>query len=112
MPRSYLDLNRCGLKALRLKIADKIRLVEAILSSLHQPDPEIEKAWVAESEARYAVYLRGEVEVIDWEIIRERYEPTNKNIRKPWIAEVRNWMKAVNQGTARLLDFDERYPDD
>ncbi len=62
------------------KPADRIRLVEAILSSLHQPDPEIEKAWVAESEARYAAYLRGEVEAIDWEIIRERYAPANEGI--------------------------------
>ncbi len=67
-------------KALCLQPADRIRLVEAILCSLHQPDPEIEKAWVAESEARYAAYLRGEVEVIDWEIIRERYAPANENI--------------------------------
>jgi putative addiction module component (TIGR02574 family) len=96
-------------KALCLQPADRIRLVEAILSSLHQPDPEIEKAWVAESD-RYAAYLRGEVEVIDWETIRARYEPSNEDIRKSWIAEVRNRMNAVNQGTARLLDFDDLYP--
>ncbi|MGD9974915.1 MAG: addiction module protein [Desulfatirhabdiaceae bacterium] len=62
------------------KPADQIRLVEAILSSLHQPDPEVETAWVAESEARYAAYLRGKVEVIDWEIIRKRYAQANEGI--------------------------------
>jgi len=61
-------------KAMGLRPTERIRLVEAILYSLDKPDPEIEKSWIAESEARYKAYKRGELEAIDWEEIRKRYE--------------------------------------
>ena len=61
-------------KAMELRPTERIRLVEAILYSLDKPDPEIEKSWIAESEARYKAYKRGELEAIDWEEIRKRYE--------------------------------------
>lgn len=37
-------------------------------------DPEIEKKWIAESEARYDAYKRGELQAEDWNEIRKRYE--------------------------------------
>jgi putative addiction module component (TIGR02574 family) len=46
-------------QALKMNPSDKIRLVEMLLESLDKPDPEIEAAWVAESERRYAVYKKG-----------------------------------------------------
>lgn len=61
-------------KAMVLKPIERIRLVEAILYSLDKPDPEIENSWIAESEARYKAYKRGELEAIEWEEIRKRYE--------------------------------------
>lgn len=45
-------------KTLSLNPIDKIRLVEMLLESLDKPDPEIEAAWVAESERRCAAYKR------------------------------------------------------
>jgi len=45
-------------------------LVEAILYSLDKSDPDIEKSWVAESEARYEAYRRGELESYDWDEIK------------------------------------------
>ena len=61
-------------KAMGLSPTERIRLVEAILYSLDKPDSEIEKSWIDESEARYKAYKRGELEAIDWEEIRKRYE--------------------------------------
>ncbi len=65
----------CGqIKATGLKPLERIRLVEAILYSLDKPDPNIEQCWIAESEARYEAYKRGELEAIDWDKIKKRYE--------------------------------------
>ena len=61
-------------KPIVLDPRERIRLVEAILYSLDKPDPEIEKSWIAESEARYDAFNRGELEVEDWDEIRKRYE--------------------------------------
>jgi putative addiction module component (TIGR02574 family) len=61
-------------KAMGLSPTERIQLVEAILYSLDKPDSEIEKSWIAESEARYKAYKRGELEAIDWEEIRKRYD--------------------------------------
>ena len=43
-------------KILNLNAIDKIHLIEIILESLNKTDPEIEKEWISESEARYAAY--------------------------------------------------------
>lgn len=61
-------------KASYLKATERIQLVEAILCSLDRPDPNIGKIWIAESEARYEAYKRGEIEATDWNEIRSRYE--------------------------------------
>lgn len=59
-------------KALNLKPIDRIRFVETILESLDKPDPEIEKAWVAESEARYAAYKKGKLKAISYKTLKKR----------------------------------------
>ena len=51
-------------KALTLKPIEKIHLIEKILISLDKTDPEIEKEWVAESEARYKAYNKWEIKAI------------------------------------------------
>ncbi len=61
-------------KAIELKPVERIRLVEAILNSLDKPDHGIEQSWIAESEARYKAYKRGEIDALDWEEIKKRYE--------------------------------------
>ena len=61
-------------KAMALEPTERIRLVEAILYRLDKPDPDIEKSWIAEAEARYEAYRRGELVAIDWDEIRKRYE--------------------------------------
>lgn len=63
-------LDQLAKKAMGLRPIERIRLVEAILYSLDKPDPDIEKSWVAESEARYEAYKRGELETHDWDEIK------------------------------------------
>ncbi len=67
-------LEQLAKKAIGLRPIDRIRLVEAILYSLDKPDPDIEKSWIAESEARYEAYKRGELKAYDWDEIKKGYE--------------------------------------
>ncbi len=60
-------------KAFKLEPVERIRLVEAILYSFDKPDHDTEKRWIAESEARYEAYKRGELDAVDWEDIKTRY---------------------------------------
>lgn len=61
-------------KAIELRPTERVRLVEAILYSLDKMDPDIEKSWIAESEARYEAYWKGELKAVDWEEIKRVYE--------------------------------------
>jgi putative addiction module component (TIGR02574 family) len=67
-------VNQLAQKAIGLSPVERIKLVEAILYSLDKMDPEIEKSWVAESEARYEAYKRGTLESYDWDEIKKRYK--------------------------------------
>ena len=67
-------LDQLAKKAIGLHPVERIRLVEAILHSLDRPDLDIEKSWVAESEARYEAYKRGELKAYDWDEIKKGYE--------------------------------------
>ncbi len=62
-------------KAADLEPADRLRLVEAILYGLDKVDPDVERGWVAEAEARYEAYKRGEIQASDWDEIKKRYRP-------------------------------------
>jgi putative addiction module component (TIGR02574 family) len=68
------SVDQLAKKATGLQPVERIRLVEAILYSLDKPDPDIEQSWIAESEARYEAYKRGELDAIDWEEIKKRYK--------------------------------------
>ncbi len=67
-------LDQLAKKAIGLQPIERIRLVEAILYSLDKSDSDIEKSWVAESEARYEAFKRGELETYDWDEIKKGYE--------------------------------------
>ncbi len=68
------SIDQLAKKAMGLRPIERIRLVEAILYSLDKPDSDVEKSWIAESEARYEAYKRGELEAYDWDQIKKRYE--------------------------------------
>ncbi len=67
-------IDQLAQKAMELKPTERIQLVEAILYSLDKPDMEIEKSWIAESEARYEAYKQGDLGATDWEEIKKRYK--------------------------------------
>ena len=68
------SLDKLAQRALELKPVERIRLVEAILYSLDKADPDIEESWKVEAEARYEAFKRGELEAVDWDEIKKRYE--------------------------------------
>ena len=60
------------IEALKLKPVERVRLAEKILGSLDKPDPEIEQTWVAESEARYEEFKKGDVKGIPLDEFKPR----------------------------------------
>jgi len=68
------SVDQLAKRAIGLSPIERIRLVEAILYSLDKPDPGVEKSWIAESEARYEAYKRGELETYEWDDIKKGYE--------------------------------------
>ena len=54
-----------GNEARKLSPADRIRLVDEILSSLDQMDPSLDAKWAAEAENRIAAYRRGELKAVE-----------------------------------------------
>ena len=57
--------------ALKLDRDKRIHLIESLYDSLDQTDPEIEQAWVAESEKRYRSYKQGDIEGVDLDQVRD-----------------------------------------
>lgn len=68
------SVDQLAKKALVLQPVERIRLVEAILYSLDKPNPDVEQSWIAESEARYKAYKKGELKATDWNDIKKRYD--------------------------------------
>ena len=56
----------------KLSPVQRIQMVEKILESLDKPDPEIERAWIAESEKRFAAYKSGKVKASSFESFKKR----------------------------------------
>jgi putative addiction module component (TIGR02574 family) len=49
-------------EAAKLAIDDRFRLVETILDGIDTADQEIDAAWAAEAQDRYAAWRRGELQ--------------------------------------------------
>ena len=67
-------LEQIARKAIDLSPVDRLKLVEAILFSLDKTDPELEKSWIAESEARIEAYKKGKIKAIDWDDIKRNHQ--------------------------------------
>jgi len=61
-------------QAAMLQPVERLQLIEAILFSLDKPNLNIERSWIAEAEARYEAYKKGELKAIEWEDIKKRHE--------------------------------------
>jgi putative addiction module component (TIGR02574 family) len=62
-----------GEAARKLSPAERIRLVDEILSSLDQTNPSLDATWAAEAEDRIAAYRRGEIRALDLSEILSKY---------------------------------------
>ena len=47
--------------------SEKLRLVDAILSDLDKPDPEIDRVWANEARKRWAAYKEGRIPTVSYE---------------------------------------------
>jgi len=57
----------------RLKPVEQIRIVENVLEKLHGSNPDVESAWVVESDGRLAAYKRGKIKAASYEDIKKRF---------------------------------------
>ena len=52
---------------------EKLRLLDAILTDLDKPDPEIDRIWANESRKRWAAYKAGRLSTVSYEELMAKY---------------------------------------
>lgn len=52
---------------------EKIRIVEAILTDLDRPDPEIDRIWAEEARKRWDAYKTGRLKTVSYEEVMSKY---------------------------------------
>ena len=62
-----------SIQARKLSPSERLRLVDEILASLDEPDPNIDRLWAKEAEDRLAAYRRGEIRAIPLEQVLAKY---------------------------------------
>ncbi len=61
-------------EVLTLKPDQKAELVDKVLSSLDQPDREIDELWAIEAESRIDAYEQGKIKALSLEKVLEKYK--------------------------------------
>lgn len=67
------DAEKLSATAEDLSPAERLAVVDAILSSLHAPDPIIDALWAVEAEDRLAASRRGEIRSITLTEVLSKY---------------------------------------
>lgn len=57
----------------RLPDEEKLRLLDAILTDLDKPDPEIDRIWAHEARKRWAAYKAGHLPTVSYEELMAKY---------------------------------------
>ena len=57
----------------QLPDVEKLRLVDAILTDLDKPDPEIDRVWAEEARKRLAAYQAGGVRTVSYESVMAKH---------------------------------------
>ncbi len=60
-------------KILALSPKEKAEVVDKLLSSLDETDPEIDKLWAKEAESRIDAYEQGGLKAVSLEKVMEKY---------------------------------------
>jgi putative addiction module component (TIGR02574 family) len=54
---------------------EKLRLVDAILTDLDKPDPEIDRIWAKEARKRWAAYKAGRIATVSYDEVMSKHRP-------------------------------------
>lgn len=60
--------------ALTLRPSEKAELVDKLISSLDQPDRNIDKLWAKEAESRIDAYDQGKIKALSLEKVLQKYK--------------------------------------
>jgi putative addiction module component (TIGR02574 family) len=60
-------------QASQLTAVEKLEVVDALLTSVDKPDPEIDRLWAVEAEDRLAAYRRGEIKALELNEVLAKY---------------------------------------
>ena len=60
-------------EVLALPDPDKLRLLDAVVTDLHKPDPEIERIWAEEAGKRWAAYKAGRIPTVSYEDVMAKH---------------------------------------
>jgi putative addiction module component (TIGR02574 family) len=52
---------------------EKLRLVDAILTDLDKPDPEIDRIWAEEARKRWEAYKAGRIPTVSYEEVMAKH---------------------------------------
>lgn len=52
---------------------EKLRLVDAILTDLDKPDPEIDRVWAEEARKRWTAYRAGRAPTVPYETVMAKH---------------------------------------
>jgi putative addiction module component (TIGR02574 family) len=58
-------------EALTLPPTERMILIDQLVASLDRPDPDLDKLWIQEAEARLTAYQSGELDAIPVEAVFE-----------------------------------------
>jgi len=57
----------------KLSDVEKLRLVDAILTDLDKPDPEIDRVWAEEARKRWAAYKAGRIPTVSYDEVMAKF---------------------------------------
>ncbi|NIP38055.1 MAG: addiction module protein [Candidatus Dadabacteria bacterium] len=60
-------------EAIKLKPAEKAKLIDQLILSLDKPDSDLDKLWAEEAEARLAAYKRGKLKAVSLKEVVAKY---------------------------------------
>lgn len=62
-----------SLEARKLSPSERLELVDDLLASLSEDDPDIDARWAKEAEDRLAAYRRGEIKAVPLQEVLAKY---------------------------------------
>ena len=67
-----------SVQARSLSPAERLELVDDLLTSLDESDPKIDRLWAKEAEDRLAAYRRGEIKAVALSDVIAKYQVNTK----------------------------------